>query len=334
VRGIIYFLFTAIIFALIGWFAHVAYTIPGNPIAPTPSPRPTPLSKYKIENLSLTSTESAEIVIDRQLKKTEDYTSSVFKMSYNPGLGGNSIKTVSGLINEPNSEGKFPAVLLFRGFVPKEKYFIGNGSAFISEYLVKNGFITIAPDFLGYGESDIEAENIFESRFQTYTTAITLLRNVKSFEKWDGENIFIWGHSNGGQITLTLLEATGIDYPSVLWAPVSKPFPYSVLYYTDEASDEGKFLRNNLAEFEKDYDPMLFSLTGYLDRINAPIQIHQGTNDEAVPLVWTSLLVKNLRSLNKEVEFITYPEANHNLTPGWNTAAENTLNFYRKFLVE
>ena len=68
------------------------------------------------------------------------------------------------------------------------------GTKKIGEYFANNGYITLAPDFLGYGGSDSESENIFESRFQTYTTVVSL---IKSIEKgvlnpyWDGKNILI-----------------------------------------------------------------------------------------------------------------------------------------------
>ena len=52
------------------------------------------------------------------------------------------------------------------------------GTKRVGEYFAENGYITLAPDFLGYGGSDSESENIFESRFQTYTTTLTLLTNV------------------------------------------------------------------------------------------------------------------------------------------------------------
>ncbi len=69
-----------------------------------------------------------------------------------------------------------------------------------------------------------------------------------------------------------------------------------------------------------------------MDRINAPIQVIQGTNDESVPLAWSDLLIKILKDLDKDVSYITYPGANHNMTPGWNSAAENTLLHYKKFV--
>ena len=53
-----------------------------------------------------------------------------------------------------------------------------------------------------------ESSDIFESRFQTYTTVLTLAKSLDSLEKWDQKNIFIWAHSNGGQIVLTFLAAS------------------------------------------------------------------------------------------------------------------------------
>ncbi len=328
-KGPYYFLI-AIIFVLIGWFANTAYHLPrsSNPISQV---RPTPLLKYTIENLGKADIKPAEIQIGKILKEDPKFTSYEFTLTFSPDLSKET-KTTSGLINIPKGTGTFPVVVMFRGYVDPTEYFIGNGTKASAEYFASNGFITIAPDFLGYGDSDREAENVFESRFQTFTTAITTLKSVTSIKQWDGKNIFIWGHSNGGQIALTTLEITGATYPTVLWAPVSKPFPYSILYYTDDASDGGKFLRRELSNFENDYDTDLYSLTKYLGNIKAPLQLNQGTADASVPLAWSDLLAKDLESANVDVTYIKYPGANHNLTPGWNQAVENALNFYKKHI--
>jgi dipeptidyl aminopeptidase/acylaminoacyl peptidase len=329
-RNFIYYILVAIIFILIGWLSNTAYHLPrsSNPIALA---RPTPLLKYTIENLAKTDIKPAEIQIGKVLKDDPKFTSYEFIMKFSPDLSGN-LKTTSGVINIPKGGGTFPIIAMFRGYVDPTQYFMGEGTQPAASFFTSNGFITIAPDFLGYGDSDKEAENVFESRFQTFTTAITTLKSIGSIKNWDGKNIFIWGHSNGGQITLTTLEITGVTYPTVLWAPVSKPFPYSILYYTDDASDGGKFLRKQLADFENDYDTDLYSLTNYSDGIKAPIQLNQGSADESVPVAWSDLLNKNLKSAGVDVTYIKYPGANHNLTPGWNQAVENALTFYQKHL--
>jgi dipeptidyl aminopeptidase/acylaminoacyl peptidase len=317
-----------VIFILIGWFANTAYHLPrnSNPIAQV---RPTPLAKYTIGNLGKFDIKPSEIVIGKILKTDPKFTSYEFTMKFSPDISGN-LKTTSGLINIPKDAGTFPVIAMFRGYVDPTQYFIGNGTTHAAEVFAANGFITVAPDFLGYGDSDKEATDVFESRFQTYVTAITTLKSISSIKSFDGKNIFIWGHSNGGQIALTTLEATGVTYPTVLWAPVSKPFPYSILYYTDDASDSGKFLRHELSNFENDYDTDLYSLTKYLSNIKAPIQLNQGTADAAVPVAWSDLLNKDLESIGATVTYIKYPGADHNLTPGWNQAIISALEFFKK----
>lgn len=330
-KNFFYYLLTAIIFALIGWFANTAYHLPKPSENIITQVRPTPLTKYSIEDLSKADIQPSVIEIGKVLKTEEDFTSYEFTMKFSPDMS-NDLKITSGLINIPNKNGEFPVIVMFRGYVDPTQYFTGNGTQHAGEYFASNGFITVAPDFLGYGESSKETENVFESRFQTYVTAITTLKSISSISKFDRKNIFIWGHSNGGQISLTTLEATSFTYPTVLWAPVSKPFPYSILYYTDDASDSGKFLRSKLSEFENDYDTDLYSLTNYLDRINAPIQLNQGTNDSAVPYTWSDKLAEDLTNLKKDITYIKYRGADHNMSPNWNQAITNALDFYKKHI--
>jgi len=150
---------------------------------------------------------------------------------------------------------------------------------------------------------------------------------LDQIKMWDGENTFIWGHSNGGQIAITILEVTKKSIPATLWAPVTKPFPYSILYYTDESSDKGKFIRSELAEFEKLYDVEKYSLDNYITNIDAVLQIHQGTADDAVPADWTDGFVQDLEEEEIDVTYYKYQGADHNLRPSWDTVVERDYNF-------
>ncbi len=319
----------AVVFLLVGWFGNVAYHLPKSSSNPISIVKPHPLEKYSIESLSNTNFQPLKIEIGNVLKEDPKFTSYEFTFKFSPDLSENT-KTTSGLINVPMGPGPFPVVVMFRGYVDQKKYVIGEGTQHAGEVFSKNGYITIAPDFLGYGNSDPEAGNIFESRFQTYVTAISLLKSVDSIDRWDKKNVFIWGHSNGGQIALTALEVTGLDYPTVLWAPVSKPFPYSILNYTDESDDHGKLIRSELSKFEEDYDVEKFSLTNYLDRIKATIQLNQGTNDDAVPFYWSDSLAKILKNNKADITYIKYSGADHNLQPSWNEAVLTNLSFFNK----
>ncbi|MCX6791812.1 MAG: alpha/beta fold hydrolase, partial [Candidatus Gottesmanbacteria bacterium] len=212
-------------------------------------------------------------------------------------------------------------------------YVPGEGTQRSAEVYASNGFISLAPDFLGYGGSDMPSADVFEERFETYTTALNLLASVGSLPMADPANVALWGHSNGGQIALTVLEILGRPLPAVLWAPVSKPFPYSILYYTDDADDHGKLLRRELATFESQYDVEQYSLTNYLNRITGPVQIHQGTADAAVPLVWSDTLAQTLEASNSAVSYFTYQQANHNMQPSaWNFVVSRDIIFFENYL--
>jgi len=300
-----------------------------------------PLNTYTIENLRKTDIKAGIFTIKSSLDESDNYRSEIFNFSFYPNPTLKEEKSISGLINTPktgNPNDTFPIVILIRGFVDQKIYQTGIGTQRVGEYFAENGFITVAPDFLGYADSDPESVNIFETRFQTYTTMLSLLATVNQIPNWDAKNIEIWAHSNGGQIALTVLEITKGNYPTVLWAPVSKPFPYSILYYTDESQDKGKYIRSELSKFEELYNADVFSLDGYLSNISAPIEIHQGTNDDAVPLSWSQALYTKIKNIYKENEnkkdiiLYTYPGADHNLQPSWNQAIEKSTDFFKKHL--
>lgn len=295
--------------------------------------KPLPLLKYTFENLKNTKFPKSEITFGKKIDETNDYVSQMFYFEVPDKPDSPNTLKVSGLANIPKGAGNYPVIVMFRGYMPKETYKSGDETQSSAKVLAKNGFITLAPDFLGYGESASASAVLFEDRFQTYTTALTLLNSLSSLEEIgaDVTKIGIWGHSNGGQIALSTIAISGVKYPTVLWAPVSKPFPYSILFYTDETDDHGKALRKSLSIFENNYDVELFSPANYYNWIKAPIQIHQGTADQEVLPFWTDELVETLKKDNIDVTYFKYPGADHNLQPsGWNDVVLKEIEFYKR----
>lgn len=244
-------------------------------------------------------------------------------------------KKMSGQLNKPKSEGRMPVVIMIRGFVPLSIYQTGVGTRNAASYFANNGFVTVAPDFLGYGQSDPEEVDSFAARVKRPAQVLDLIASVKQLEYVNPDQIFIWGHSNGGQIALSLLEITGEDYPTTLWAPVTKPFPYSILYYTDTYTDGGRELRRVLSNFEQIYDVHDYSITNFLDRIQAPLQLHQGGRDPDVPSAWSDEFVTKLKEINQNqltINYFVYPTADHNLRPDWNTVVARDLEFFRRYM--
>lgn len=277
---------------------QTAQVLPVVPPDPTPEQ---PLRKYSIQNLGSYPYQLSEINLERVLEKNADFTSYLF--SYRT-LG----KKMTGQLNVPNGspETVYPVIVLIRGYVDIEEYKTGMGTAPVAAEYARHGYVTLAPDFLGFGESEPSGPG-WEERFEKPVNVIELIKSLrqhtqlefkKAFFKIDPQKLGIWAHSNGGQITLTTLEALGEPIPTSVWAPVTAPFPYSVLYYSDEMDDGGKGMRSAVAGFESVYNVQEYSLTQHIDRLRGPIQLHQGTLDDAVPQKWSDEFVKKVKEEN------------------------------------
>jgi uncharacterized protein len=293
--------------------------------------------ELSFERLSKREIIGSEIVLGESLSGGEGYASRKFFYE----SGG---KRISGQINLPvdlDSQQK-PVIVMARGYAPKEGYYIGLGTRNAAAVYARNGYITLAPDFLGYGESEMEDIDSIGARLYRPVEILSLLSSLSSLPQADLSRVYLWGHSNGGQIMLSVAEVIGMGGLQgdssqalqvrgvTLWAPVSKPFPYSVLFYTDEADDRGKLMRQKVSEFEQEYDVFEFSIDQYLGQIEIPVQIHQGTSDTAVPYWWSDELNDELEDLDKDVRYFKYPGADHNMRPVWDTVVSRDLQFMRE----
>jgi uncharacterized protein len=286
------------------------------------------LKKYRFEVLSETKFEGGEIKLEKIIAEEENYTSWLFSYS-------SQGKKVSGMANIPKGIGpSSPVIIMVRGWADKDIYFTGLGTRKAAGVFAENGFLTLAPDFLGFGQSDDESDDILEARFTRPVTILSLLSSLENFSLFDNKNIFLWGHSNGGQIALSVLETTGKNYPTVLWAPVTQSFPESVLQYInyDQITPESQLVIDRFDEFLKDYNPEDFDINTYLDRITAPIQIYQGGSDDWVPKEWQEEVVVKLENLGKKIDYFYYPNSDHNLKENWDEVVSKNIRFYKSFL--
>src|ERR1035437_1573941 len=173
--------------------------------------QPKPLLSYTFANLKKTKFPSSNITLGPVVGEVADFFSQVFYFSVPIKPSSKTMEKVSGLMNIPKKAGKYPVIIMFRGFVPDNIYKPGVGTQPAASVFATKGFITLAPDFLGYGESASPSADPFENRFQTYTTALALLASLSNLNNGlatsyvgtisaDLSKIGIWGHSNGGHI--------------------------------------------------------------------------------------------------------------------------------------
>lgn len=317
-----------------------------------------PYLPYSFENLRSLQLTPGPITLHSLLETTPSYNSYLVSWEI-PDLTTKKNLKVSGQMNIPSGKGPFPIIIMNRGYVEKEQYKTGIGTRPGAAALAQNGYVTIAPDFLGYGQSDPESNDILIARFSRPIVVLQLLKNLNQLQikldpaanpesngatpifdpnqttqLIDTTRIGLWGHSNGGQIALSVLEITSRTLPTTLWAPVSAPFPYSVLYFMNDLDDGGAYLRKQLShfEYELENDPRDYSIMTEPSRILAPIQIHQGGADDSVPLVWSESLTEKLKTATVSATLFTYPQANHQMVPDWDTVVQRDLQFFAKYL--
>lgn len=318
--------------------------------------------QYSLTNLIEYPYQTNKLIVSEVVDQTENYSEYVFTFT-------TMDKSMSGLMTLPNNfnKNKKPkVVIMLRGWAPAETYFSGLGTSPAARVLANNGYITLAPDFFGYGQSDPEPSDTWEARFIKPISVIELIYSIEKFgiplpdtKNVDDEQIvtfdtlppsqlYFWAHSNGGQIALSVLEILSRPIPITLWAPVTAPFPYSILFYGDELEDEGKEQRGWLAMFERNHDASQYSVTQHLDRLTGPVQLHHGTADEAALKTWSDefndkIIAENERRTEIstdeedveevqviELKYYVYPGADHNLRPveNWNLAIERDLKFF------
>jgi dipeptidyl aminopeptidase/acylaminoacyl peptidase len=357
--------------------ATVANRIPGGMTSPlisnnTPPPSPLPFLQYTIPSLRQQQYASSQITLTEELDRSEDWIAYRFQYQ-------TTGKTMTGQLTVPSDyspSNQTPVIIMLRGWAPSDDYYTGLGTKPAATYYSAQGLITLAPDFLGYGHSDPAPEDSWEGRFIKPLQVAELITSVEkngiplSLETSQSLApnqiaLGIWGHSNGGQIALTTLEILKRPIPTTLWAPVTVPVPYSVLYFGDELEDEGQAQRAWLASLEKNYNLLEFSHTQYLHLLadGLPLQIHHGTNDDAALHWWSDEFVDKLESetdrrrqggTNRrqqvatssgrtaeqttlpagiDVEYYRYPGSDHNLRPAWQTEVERDVAFFRQHLL-
>lgn len=288
----------------------------------------TSLEKYDFENLKKQEFKGSKIVLEKVLKKEENYTSYLFSFR---AWG----KKVTGQANIPAKAGQMPVIVMVRGYHDTEGYFTGAGTWKAAGVLADNGYITLAPDFLGFGGSDQPSSDILEARFEKPVTILELLASVKTLSQANPEKLGLWAHSNGGQISLSVLEISGKPYPVTFWAPVTIGFPRSITEYMGDEStyeEPQKLIKRRLEAFLTDYDPKKYSIDNYFTDIQSKMQLHQGLADDSVPVSWSDSFVEKMKSLGKEITYYKYPRTDHNLKQEWDLVVQRDLGFFAKNL--
>lgn len=296
------------------------------------------LNPLSIELLRKGEYPGSEIVIEQTLDPGSNYSRHIASYK-SEGLKIYALLTIP---NGTPPEGGWPAIIFNHGYIPPKEYKTAERYVAYVDGFARNGYIVFRPDYRGHGNSEGEASGAYGSNGYTIDV-LNALSSVKKLKEANPARIGMWGHSLGGYITLRNMVVSKDVKAGIIWAgvvgsysdllnnwrrPTASPFPLPSgarrwrqqlveKYGTPEQNPQ---FRNSI------------SANSYLKDISGPLQLHHGTADESVPLLFSQNLGKQMKDAGREVELFTYQGDDHDITQNFSQAVQRSIDFFKKYL--
>lgn len=310
-------------------------------------PPPDPNEHFYIESLKKRDYPSSDIKIEETLKPGINYQRYIASYQ-SDGLKINGLFTVP---NDNESENSFPAIVFLHGYLDPKTYKTTDRYVAYQDGFARNGFITFKPDLRGHGLSEGSPVNSNFSQEYVIDT-LNLISALKDYTDVNPNLIGMWGHSNGGGLTLRAMEVSADIKAAVIWAGVVGSYEDLLITYRNKIPwlNDKKELLEDL-KLESDSSEELIAKNGqpnpdslfwskfdpysYIKNISTPIQLHHGTDDERVPVELSRHFEDVLVEEGKKVELYEYEGGDHNLaSPNFSIAMERSILFFKQYLTE
>jgi len=283
-------------------------------------------SEYFIDTLRNQTFKGRDFHVGKKTAANEIY--STYGISYRSGD-----LIISGLMNVPETTpppSGFPVLVLNHGLIAPSIYTTGRGSKREQDFFARHGYVTIHPDYRGHASSSPNTM-LHHDFYVGYTQDVmSLLDAIKlsTLPYIDSHRIGMWGHSMGGGITARVMVLHPEVRAFVLFAPISADVEDNFYELTPE---EIKWLHDT---YGPQGDPVYRKMSPieYFKDVSAPVQIHHGTADTAVPLSFSEKIYETLKKNNKSVEFFMYPGEKHEFINDWPMAANRALQFFDHYV--
>ena len=291
---------------------------------------------YLIRSMRERSYDS-QIEIERRVRETGGFVSYVVSF-FSDGLEEYALMNVpnpSAGSGQGMPDNGWPVVVVNHGYIEPEVYSVENSYINTSAYFANAGFLVVKPDYRGHDKSEGEAGSL-TSRINYAVDVMNLLAGVRKLDNADESRIYMYGHSMGGDVTLRVLEVCpNCVQAATLWAPAVRDFPESYMYFARRNADTPA-RRERRERFQRElamlFTPQEYEQVSAFDNVNlveAPVNIHHGTNDESVPYEWGQMVVGRFVENNKEHYFYSYPGDNHVIAGNWSTALNRDIELFQ-----
>jgi len=119
-------------------------------ISPTTNQEENDSSSF-IESLRSRDYEPSQITIESTLSNNGSYIGYIFSYD-SDGL------KIYGRMNVPTGNGQFPVIILNHGYFNTSSFTSGDGTQAMADILARNGYLTSASDYRGFGKSENDSQ--------------------------------------------------------------------------------------------------------------------------------------------------------------------------------
>lgn len=268
----------------------------------------------------------SDLTLHRVLERTDAYTRHY--ITYKSGD-----LTISGIMNIPHGDGPFPVLILNHGHIDTSIYTNGRGLRREQDYLARQGFAILHPDYRNHAQSSKDTRDELAVRLSYAEDVINAVHAVKrsGLAVLDTNRIGMLGHSMGGGVTLaTLVVDPGLVQAAVLYAPVSGDMSKS---YERWMSRRPETAAKITALYGSPTTSLDFwqnvSSENFYERVTAPVAIFHGTADDSVPLAWSEETKQLLETAGKDVSLTIYPGGPHEFARDWPAFMGTVATFFK-----
>ncbi|HSA84371.1 MAG TPA: alpha/beta fold hydrolase [Patescibacteria group bacterium] len=281
----------------------------------------------------------SDIIIEETLPSGSNYDRYI--ASYQSE--GNTIYALLTVPQGEKPETGWPVVIFNHGFIPPAEYRTTERYIAYTDAFSRNGYIVFRSDYRGHGSSEGEATGGYGSSGYT-SDVLNALASIKKYQDADPNRIGMWGHSMGGFITLRNMVVSKDIKAGVIWAGVVASYPDLLNNWrrrssiTPQAtSGLNRGWRQTLVERygEPEENPDFWasiSANSFLNDISGPVQIHHGTADMSVPVVFSEKLDEQLKAVGKISEVYLYQGDDHNIANNLGIALDRSVGFFDKYV--